>query len=115
LLAELYAIYKGLLLAKDTSINELVCYSASLHCINLIKGPQVKYHIHAVLIQDKKELLSQTNVSLHHTFRERNQCANFFAKLGASSDVELLTQTFPPEGVHDLLRNYIVGTFFLHD
>ncbi|MCI35860.1 RNA-directed DNA polymerase (Reverse transcriptase), partial [Trifolium medium] len=50
LYAELYAIYKGLLLAKNMGIDELVCYSDSLHCINLIKGPQVKYNIHAVLI-----------------------------------------------------------------
>jgi ribonuclease HI len=91
LFAELYAIYKGLLLAKDMNIDEFVCYSDSLHCVNLIKGPQVRYHIHAVLIQDIKELLSQTNVSLFHTLREGNQCADFFAKLGASSDVGFLT------------------------
>ncbi|GAU51122.1 hypothetical protein TSUD_28730 [Trifolium subterraneum] len=38
LLAELYAIYKGLLLAKEMSIDDLVCYSDSLHCVNLIKA-----------------------------------------------------------------------------
>ncbi|GAU50021.1 hypothetical protein TSUD_186220 [Trifolium subterraneum] len=72
LLAELYAIYRGLLLAKEMSIDELVCYSDSLHCVNLIKDPLAKYHIHAVLIQDIKELLSQTNVSLYHTLRVIN-------------------------------------------
>jgi ribonuclease HI len=72
LLVEMYAIYKGLLLTKDVNINELICYSDSLHCVNLIKGSQVRYHIHAVLIQDIKELLSQTNVSLYHTLREVN-------------------------------------------
>jgi ribonuclease HI len=38
LLVELYAIYKGLLLAKDMNIDKLVGYSDSLHCVNLIKG-----------------------------------------------------------------------------
>jgi ribonuclease HI len=38
-LVELCAIYKGLMLARDMSIEELVCYSDSLHCVNLIKGP----------------------------------------------------------------------------
>ncbi|KAK2444790.1 hypothetical protein QL285_015789 [Trifolium repens] len=85
-LVELYAIYKGLLLARDMSIDEFVCYSDSLHSINLIKGPKVKYHIHAVLTQDIKELFFQTNVFLHHTLRKGNQCADFFAKLGASSN-----------------------------
>jgi hypothetical protein len=76
------------------------------------KGSHVKYHIHAVLIQDIKELLSQTNVSFYHTLRERNQCANFFAKHGASSDADFLTYTSPPEGVHDILRNDTIRTFF---
>jgi hypothetical protein len=48
LLAELYAIYKGLLLTKDMNIDELVYYSSSLHFINLIRGPQVKYYIYDV-------------------------------------------------------------------
>ncbi|MCI54252.1 replication protein A1-like protein, partial [Trifolium medium] len=70
-------------------IEELVCYSDSLHCINIIKGPQSKYHVHAVLIQDIKELISQSNVTLQHTLKEGNQCADFLAILGASSNVDL--------------------------
>ncbi|KAK2392428.1 hypothetical protein QL285_065789 [Trifolium repens] len=115
LFVELFAIYKGLLLARDMGIDELVCYSDSLHFVNLIKGPQVKFHVNAVLIQDIKELLSQTNVSLHHTLREGNQCADLFAKLGASSDADFLTHASPPEGVRDLLRNDAMRTFFLRE
>ncbi|XP_045797947.1 uncharacterized protein LOC123892169 [Trifolium pratense] len=115
LYAELYAIYKGLLLAINMSIDELVCYSDSLHCINLIKGPQVKFHMHAVLIQDIKDLISQSNVSLCHTLREGNQCADFFAKLGASSDADFTNHDSPPEGVQDLLKNNALGILFQRD
>ncbi|PNX73807.1 ribonuclease H [Trifolium pratense] len=41
LLAELYDIYKGLLLAKDMNIDELVCYSDSLHNVNLINDKRL--------------------------------------------------------------------------
>jgi hypothetical protein len=68
-----------------------------------------------VLIQDIKELFSQSNVSLHHTLREGNQCADFFAKLGAISIVDFLTHASPPEGVRDLLQNDTMGTFFLRE
>ncbi|GAU50506.1 hypothetical protein TSUD_409810 [Trifolium subterraneum] len=115
MLAELYAIYHGLSLAKDMEINEFVCYSDSLHCINLITGPTLKYHVHAVLIQDIKELLSNINVSLCHTLREGNQCADFFAKHGASSDVDLFIHASPPEGILDLLRSDAAGTFLLRE
>jgi hypothetical protein len=97
------------------SIDELLCYSDSLHYVNLIKGPPDKYHIHAVLIQDIKELLSQANVSLHHTFREKNQCADLFTKLRASSDANFLTHASSSEGVRDLLRHDATGTFFLRE
>lgn len=97
------------------NIDELVCYSDSLHCVKLIKDPQVRYHIHDVLIQDIKELLSQTNVSLYHTLREGNQCVDFYAKLGASSDADFLTHVSPPEAVRDLLKNDAMGTFFLRE
>ena len=39
LFVELYAIYQGLLLAKNMGISDLVCYSDSLHCINILNGP----------------------------------------------------------------------------
>jgi hypothetical protein len=37
-----------------------------------------------VLIQDIKELISQSNVTLCHTLGEKNQCADFLVKLEAS-------------------------------
>jgi len=81
LLDELLAIYHGLILAKNLGITEFVCYSNSLHCINLINGLIVKYHVYVVLIQDIKELLLKKNVTICHTLKEENQCANFLAKL----------------------------------
>jgi ribonuclease HI len=78
LIVELYAIYKGLLLAKDVEIDEIICYSDSLPCINIINGPQVNYHIHIMLIKDIKKLQSQNNISLYYILRKKNQFAHFF-------------------------------------
>ena len=90
LYAELYVIYKVLLLAKEMGITDFVCYSDSLHCINILNGPPMRFHAYTILIQDIKKLLEQGNVRVNHTLREENQCADFFAKLDASSDVEFL-------------------------
>ncbi|MCI28684.1 replication protein A1-like protein [Trifolium medium] len=95
MLAELYVIYQGLSLAKYMEIEELVCYSNSLHCMNLITGPNVKYHVHAVLIQDIKKMFSRNNVSLCHTLKEGNQWADFFAKFGASTDADMSIHASP--------------------
>ncbi|MCI73792.1 glucan 13-beta-glucosidase, partial [Trifolium medium] len=61
------------------------------------------------------ELLSQTSASLYHTLREGNQCAYFFAKLGASSDADFSTPASPPEGVRDLLKSDTMRTFYLRE
>jgi hypothetical protein len=70
-------------------IHELVCYSDSLHCINLIKGLNINYHVYIALIQDIKELIAQNNITFCHTLREGNNFADFLIKLGASLDYEL--------------------------
>jgi ribonuclease HI len=103
MLAELSANYHGLITTQNLGFVELVCYSDSLVCINLINGSLEKYHIHVVLIQDIKELLHQSNVTVCHTLREGNQCADFLAKLGASSDVDLLIHDSPPDGLLNLI------------
>jgi hypothetical protein len=114
ILAELSTIYHGLIIAKNLGFVELVCYSDALVCINLINGRQEKYHVYVVLIQDIKELLHQSNV-ICHTLREGNQCTDFFAKLGASSDVDLLIHASPATEMLSLLRSDANGTFFLRD
>ncbi|XP_024641655.1 uncharacterized protein [Medicago truncatula] len=112
LYAELFAIYQGLMLAKEKAIADFVCYSDSLHCINLIKGPSMRFHTYAVLIQDIKELLDHMNITICHTLREGNQCTDFMAKLGASLDIELCHHSSPREGLQSLLRIDAVGTIF---
>ena len=111
--AELTAILFGITIAIDMGISDLAVYSDLLLSFNLISGSSSKYHIHAVLIQDIKDMLAQVNVSLHHTLREGNQCADYFAKLGASSDVDILIHQSPPDDLRPMLRNDASGTLFL--
>ncbi|MCI96469.1 hypothetical protein A2U01_0117769, partial [Trifolium medium] len=55
------------------------------------------------------------NITLCRTLRERNHCANFLAKLRASSDSDLTIHASHPEGFIDHLRSDTVGTFFLRE
>jgi len=64
---ELYAIFHGLLLTKDMGITNLVCYSDSLHYVNIIKGTSLKFHVYVVFIKDTRDLIEQGNVSIIHT------------------------------------------------
>jgi hypothetical protein len=75
----------------------------------------MNYHVYAVLIQDIKKLFSQSNTTICHTLREGNNCADFLAKFGASSDSDLTIHASPPEGLSDILRSDAAGTFFLRE
>lgn len=81
LLGDLSAIYHGLIMAKDLGYADLSCYSDSLACINLIYGPIERFHIYVVIIQDIKQMLQQINVTVSHTLREGNQCADYIARI----------------------------------
>jgi ribonuclease HI len=112
LLAELTAIHKGLRLASDMGMEDLICYSDSLLSVTLISAEVSKFHAYAVLIQDIKDILATRNYTIHHTLREGNYCADFMAKLGATSDIELCVHSSPPHDLLGMLRNDAMGVFF---
>jgi len=112
LLAELTTIYHGLRLAKNMGINDLVCYSDSLLSINLIQGDTSHYHVYVVLIQDIKDLMTTSNFSIHQALREGNQSADFMAKLGVVSDIDIVIHSSPPSDLMGLLRTDVMGTYF---
>lgn len=100
-------------LAINMGIENLVCFSDSQLSVNLISGEVSKFHAHAVLIQDIKDLIVAHNYNILHTLREGNHCANFMAKLGASSNVAFLEHESPPHDLIDKLKIDAMGTCFL--
>jgi len=57
-------------------------------------------------------LIRQGNVTVCHTLKEDNQCADFTVKFGADSDSELLYYVSPSADLLDLLRMNAVGTLY---
>ena len=112
LLAELTTIHRGLLLAIDTGIDEMVCYSDSMLSIQLLTTDTSYYHAYTVLIQDIKDLLAARNFPIHHCLREGNQCADWLAKQGATSTEEFFIYTTAPSELLPLIRNDAMGVLF---
>jgi hypothetical protein len=94
-------------------LTELTCYTDSLTCISLIHGNFSSYHVYAVLIRTIKDILFQSTVTLCHTLREDNQCADFLAELGASSNDDLMIHVSPPDGLLNLLHADASETLFM--
>ncbi|GAU20604.1 hypothetical protein TSUD_33400 [Trifolium subterraneum] len=115
LLAELSGIFHGLKLASSLGITDLICYTDSLLSCNLIQGPYSHYHIYGVLIQNIKDYMQQSNINICHTLREGNQCADYLAKLGASSTEALVIHDTPTADLCNLMDLDARGTIFTRE
>ncbi|KAL7183323.1 hypothetical protein ACSBR1_041910 [Camellia fascicularis] len=60
------------------------------------------------LMEDLRHLLCY-NCKLQHVLRERNQCADGLAKLGADQTEQLVGTLNPPEEIHSLVRADSMG------
>ncbi|XP_024630892.1 uncharacterized protein [Medicago truncatula] len=111
--AELTAILEGYRMAVNMGIEELVCFSDSQISVNLVSGEVSKFHAYAVIIQDIKDILASHNFRIFHTLREGNHCADFSAKLGATSTAPFLEHQYPPLDLISMLKIDASGTCFL--
>ncbi|GAU17063.1 hypothetical protein TSUD_105620 [Trifolium subterraneum] len=111
--AELLAVYHGLVLAWDMDIKDLICYSDSKTAIKLIGDPINEWHHFAAILQNIKDILARDwRVTVAHTLREGNACADYLAKFGAQNIKVFSTMTTPPDGMNLLLLADASGTWF---
>ena len=111
--AKFLAVYHGLRMAWEFGMSELVCYSDSKTAIKLIKKPVKEWHHYVAILYNIQELLSRDwQVELVHTLREGNVCADYLAKIWASSLETYESFAAPPDGINNLLLAYASGIFF---
>ncbi|KAK2425361.1 hypothetical protein QL285_035613 [Trifolium repens] len=112
--AELMAIYKGLLLAWERNIKDLWCYSDSRTVIKLITEPVDEWHHYAAILNNIKDILNRGwHVSILHTLREGNACADYLAKHDANNNEVFSSIAIPPAGLNLFLLADACGTSFL--
>lgn len=80
--AELMALYHGVKLCWDVGFRKVFCFSDSSLVIQLVQqGVSEFHHYNSVVSRIKAYVNQDWEFSLHHIFREGNQCADFLAKL----------------------------------
>lgn len=90
LFAELFSLLRGLEVAWSRGIRRPMCYTNSLLDFDLISQPSRLTQVYASIVEAVKEKLRcQWDVTIRHTMREGNGCADFLAKLGKLMDTHL--------------------------
>ena len=89
--AEIHALMIGIKLCWEAGYKKLVCFSDSLHVVQLLSKKVSRLHHYANLLElIKIYLVKEWNISIHHIFREGNSCADILAKLGAKHSESLV-------------------------
>lgn len=103
----------------------LVCEPNSLFAINLIKQGSIAFHPLSTIITSIRQLLRRNWVApLQHTYREGNQCVDWLAKRGSSSDVSFMISDVCPSQfsacllvdsicIHTDRSQFVLVSFFL--
>jgi ribonuclease HI len=116
LYAEIMAILQGLQLCWSNGFRSIFCYSDSLQAVSLIKNGVSHFHTFANEIHHIHQLLRRDwNVTIDHTLREGNACADVLAKLGASSNSPMVVLETPPPQLSVSLGADAWGVVFVRE
>nr|KYP76853.1 hypothetical protein KK1_021114 [Cajanus cajan] len=101
------------MIAWQRNFRNVICVSDSLNAINLVLGSREPFHRYAVLVTEIKDLLGREwRMSLVHSLREGNQCADFLSKWGPNCRNELVIIDDIPVGLQPLLQADSSGILF---
>lgn len=111
--AEVMAIFHGLRMCWEVGIRKLVCCSDSMLAVSLIQQGVSPLHRHANELAIIHDLLRRDwEITINHTYREGNFCADFLAKMGARCNEPLVNLDAAPPGLGPLLVADAMGVSF---
>ena len=109
-MAELWGLYQGLILAWDVGIKRLLVEVDSLCISQMIAKQEVVPNVFYALVAAMRELLSRNwQVSLTHIFRKANLATYFMANMTHSTPPGLHLFTSPPVGIYSIILQDIFG------
>ncbi|OIT01967.1 putative ribonuclease h protein [Nicotiana attenuata] len=103
--AELWAIHGGLTLAKNYNLKKVLIETDSSDALMLLTVADnvTKSHPDRVLMKECRSLISKLGITLIHTLRQGNNCADHLAKLGRTQKEDLVILHRPPHSMQLLL------------
>ena len=112
--AELWAVLRGLTLAREKGYKKLVVRVDSIIMVGILKGNMTCYVRHYAVVRQCRRLLELPNweVMVTHDFREANQVADVMANLGNGLNCEFMFFIEPPREVLNSLYADRVGIKF---
>ncbi|CAL1356848.1 unnamed protein product [Linum trigynum] len=113
ILAELWGIHQGLILARNHGVQFLILETNSKLAIDLIKNREDPVHPHSTILNAIRRLLTQDwVVQLVHTYREGNRVADWLSKHGLVYPFGVHELANPPSELSRILTDDTLGVSF---
>ncbi|ONI01039.1 hypothetical protein PRUPE_6G118100 [Prunus persica] len=104
--AELWGVFRGLLLTWNEGIRRIQMECDSLTAVSLINGETGTNHPLSSIIHCCKDLLLRDwECTIYHIYREQNSAADHMAHLGQNSSLGFHVIDLPPPSIVSLLAN----------
>ncbi|OIT27716.1 putative ribonuclease h protein [Nicotiana attenuata] len=102
---ELWAIHGGLTLAKSYNLKNVIIETDSSDALMWlsVEGNVPESHPDRVVMEECRSLISKLGITLIHTLRQGNTCADHLAKLGRTQNENLVILHRPPHSMQQLL------------
>lgn len=110
--AELWGVREAMCLIKSKGWTYAIVEVDSTNIVDLLKGGDFEDHPLRTLVQDCKNIMDELKLSVNHTLREGNRCADAMAKLGVNQMEKLEVFHHVPSVVKRLLVADAMGTSF---
>ena len=110
LMAELWGLYQGLILAWEVGIKWLLVEVDNLCVTQMISKQVVVPNMFYALVVAVRKLLSRNwQTSITHIYREANSAADFMANMAHSVLLGLHVFSNPPMGIYSIISQDIFG------
>lgn len=112
IMAKLWGLHQGLILAWNTGIRRLLVEVDSLSVTQMVTKQVVVPNVFHALVVAIQELLHRSwQITITHIYREGNSTADFMANMAHSFSYGLHLFSYPPEGIRSILLHDMFGTF----
>ncbi|XP_028078092.1 uncharacterized protein LOC114279985 [Camellia sinensis] len=101
--AELWAVYKGLIVVLQQGLNGVIIETDAAQVVQLLQEEVGDKCLFRHLVEDSKILLKGCNCTVQHVWKEANLCADALAKLRAAQPEDMLVVKEPPVEIRSLL------------
>lgn len=111
--AKLWGLRDGLMICNNLNISSLIVELDVKAIVDVSENTEYVNNVISPILGDCRLLVTRFDqIQFKHCYREANQCADSFARMGISNNLELTYFESPPVDIVSVFENDFNGMYF---